>query len=73
MVLTLKLKDSYWQNGLKNKIQIFAVYKKITSLAKTHTQAQSERMEYNIPNKQNPKASQSGYTHIQQNRLQDKN
>jgi hypothetical protein len=32
MVLTLQLKSAEWLNELKNKIQLFAVYKKLNPL-----------------------------------------
>ena len=41
-------KDTDWQNGYKNKIQIYAVYKKPTSYLK-HIYSGSERMEKYIP------------------------
>jgi hypothetical protein len=37
MVLTIQLKDTDWLKVLKNKIQLIHVYKKLTSLAKIHT------------------------------------
>jgi hypothetical protein len=40
----------------KKKIQLVAPCKKHTSLAKTHTQTENERIENNIPSKWNPKA-----------------
>jgi hypothetical protein len=52
---------------LKN-IQKYAVYKKLTSVVKIH----SERMENDIPNKWNLNASKSGYMYILQNKLRDK-
>jgi hypothetical protein len=36
MVLSLQLKDADWMSRLKNKLELTAVYKNLTSLAKTH-------------------------------------
>jgi hypothetical protein len=36
MFLIFQLKDTEWPIGLKNKMQLFIVCKKHTSLAKTH-------------------------------------
>ena len=42
-----------WLNGHKNKTQMYAVFKRPTSLLGTHTNS-SERMEENIPCKWEP-------------------
>ena len=44
----LQPKDTYWQNGYKNKTHIYDVCKKPTSDLK-HIQTQSQRMEKYIP------------------------
>ena len=47
-------KDKDWLNGYKNKILIYAAYKRPTSKQGTHIE--SEGLEKDIPCKQRPKA-----------------
>ena len=53
--------DTDWLNGNKNKIHIYAVYRK-------PIQTESEKMEKDIPCKQEAKESWSSNHHIRQNR-----
>jgi hypothetical protein len=55
-------KDVDWLAGLKNKIQLFAVYKKIYLMDKDQTD--SIGIENDITSKQNPKASRRSCFHI---------
>ena len=59
-------KNTDWLNGYKNKIHMYAVYKKPTSDLKTHKN-ESERMEKYIPCKWEAKESWSSNPHIRQN------
>ena len=59
-------KDTDWLNGYKNKIHIYAIYKKPTSDLKTHLE--SEKMEKYIPCKSEAKESWNSNPYIRQNR-----
>ena len=59
-------KDTDWLNGYKNKIHIYAIYKKPTSDLKTHLE--SEKMEKYIPCKWEAKESWNSNPYIRQNR-----
>jgi hypothetical protein len=59
MALLLQLKDTDWLIGLKEKIQLFVVHKRNTSLANIYAQAESKRMENNIPSKEKLKANRN--------------
>ena len=63
----LQPKDIDWLNGYKNKIHIYAIYKKPTSDLKTHLE--SEKMEKYIPRKWKAKESWNSNPHIRQNRV----
>jgi hypothetical protein len=74
MNLTFQLKDrlAEWIKKKKNQDPTLAVCKKLTFLAKTHVHTQSERVEKDITDKQNPKATRSSYTNSLQSRVQTK-
>ena len=61
-------KDKDWLNGYKNKIPIYAVYKRPTS-KQVAFKTESEELEKNISRKRRPKESRCHNTHIRSNRI----
>lgn len=58
MAYTMEWKNAHWLNGLKNKIYLFAAYKKLTS--QKYTQTEKERQ--NIPCLQKGKIRRYNYS-----------